>query len=188
MLQLGCAIKLSHYTQVFSSTLGPMAVAVLIFLVYHVRVGSLAPPNHEQLKKERLGVRATHLGGSSFHGKLSGSEDEIHTDDAELTSLWLGSRRQALLRKHLNAFLLLTFIVLPTTSVTIMRTFHCESFDTDERFLHVDLSLKCDTPEHASMCTFAVIMIFLYPIGIPGEPAAHADCGALPPGDPTSRL
>ncbi len=159
MLKLGCEIKLTHYTQLFSSTIGPIAVAVLIGVLYLARVSLLKPPQSAELLQEQvLGLRATKFGGE-------GRADTHSTSSDELTVLWLARRRQKLLSQHINAFLLLTFIVLPTTSVTILRTFHCEEFDTKDHYLYADLSRECFTPDHQSMSAYAWIMVFVYPVG-----------------------
>ena len=47
-----------------------------------------------------------------------------------------------------NSFLLLTFLVLPTTSTKILNTFACDEFDDGTRWLKGDLSIDCDSATH----------------------------------------
>ena len=47
-----------------------------------------------------------------------------------------------------NSFLLLTFLVLPTTSTKILNTFACDEFDDGKRWLKGDLSIDCDSTTH----------------------------------------
>ena len=63
--------------------------------------------------------------------------------------------------------LLLAFIVLPTTSTKIFRTYICLDFDEVGRFLAVDLSINCDSSRYAMMRAYSSIAIVLYPFGIP---------------------
>jgi len=67
-------------------------------------------------------------------------------------------------------FLLLTFTVLPSVSVKIMQFFVCKEFDEYEgqtRFLRADFSINCDSSRYLGMKAYAVLMVLLYPIGIP---------------------
>ena len=69
--------------------------------------------------------------------------------------------------RHLYLFLLLTFVVLPTTSTTILRTFACQSFENGGEWLVADFSLECGTPVHQGHCLFAGLMTLVYPVGVP---------------------
>ena len=65
------------------------------------------------------------------------------------------------------AFLLLTFIVLPSASNTILRTFYCTEIATGDEWLVADYSIRCGTSQHRLHLVFCYIMIFIYPFGIP---------------------
>lgn len=79
----------------------------------------------------------------------------------------------------ISAFLLVTFLVLPECSKKIFATFRCNDYDAmyedgkdeTERLLAMDLSVDCgwpnDTAQYVAMQTYAVLMILVYPIGIP---------------------
>jgi hypothetical protein len=74
----------------------------------------------------------------------------------------------AMKNRLFSSFLLLTFMLLPTVSVKIFSTFACRTFDGDYgSFLKVDLSINCDSRQHAFYVAYAVLMTFVYPIGIP---------------------
>ena len=67
-----------------------------------------------------------------------------------------------------HAAIMVAFIVLPTTSTAIFRTFHCQSFDNGYgNFLVSDLSINCDGAGHGGMIVFAVLMVLIYPVGMP---------------------
>ena len=59
-------------------------------------------------------------------------------------------------------------LVLPTISRQICRSFRCVEYD-DSKFTHLaaDLSISCDSSEYTGMATFAVAMMFVYPMGTP---------------------
>ncbi|GMI38151.1 hypothetical protein TeGR_g7086, partial [Tetraparma gracilis] len=66
-----------------------------------------------------------------------------------------------------NSFLLLTFLVLPTTSTKILNTFACDEFDDGTRWLRRDLGIDCDSATHKFFELYAMCMIIVYPVGIP---------------------
>jgi hypothetical protein len=66
-----------------------------------------------------------------------------------------------------NAFLLLTFLVLPTTSTKILNTFACDGLDDGTRVLRGDMGIDCDSTVHKFFQIYAGCMILVYPIGIP---------------------
>jgi hypothetical protein len=69
-----------------------------------------------------------------------------------------------------QVFLLLTFMIYPACSTKIMQAFKCDT-DWDPgstvSFLQVDYSIDCNSPYNTTMETYAVVMIFIYPVGIP---------------------
>ncbi|GMI58414.1 hypothetical protein TeGR_g1540 [Tetraparma gracilis] len=84
----------------------------------------------------------------------------------------LGLRRSSTTPNELadqvfNSFLLLTFLVLPTTSTKILNTFACDEFDDGSRLLKGDLSIDCDSATHKFFEIYAMCMIVVYPVGIP---------------------
>ena len=57
----------------------------------------------------------------------------------------------------------------PTTSSKIFQTFQCYTLDDDEgsSFLRADFSVDCSTYVHGLMRSYAILMVFVYPIGMP---------------------
>jgi hypothetical protein len=73
-----------------------------------------------------------------------------------------------------NAFLIITFFILPSTSTKILNTFYCDEMDDVEgvagdggSFLKADLSIDCESTTHKTFEWFALGMILVFPIGIP---------------------
>ena len=73
----------------------------------------------------------------------------------------------ALRNSIFEMFLFLTFIILPSVSIKIFSTFGCRGFDDGNWYLKVDYSINCDTSTHFAYGAWAVIMTFVFPIGIP---------------------
>ena len=66
------------------------------------------------------------------------------------------------------------FYLLPTTATTICRAMACETFQLDfngdhvEKWMLADLSISCDSnPTYDAILVYAILMILVYPIGIP---------------------
>lgn len=62
---------------------------------------------------------------------------------------------------------LLIFIIYPSTTSKIFQAFMCESFDDGTRYLKADYSIDCTSPSYLIMQLYAIVMIFVYPIGTP---------------------
>ena len=84
-----------------------------------------------------------------------------------------------IMRQHWWTFILLSYVVMPSTSVSIIRVFLChEGFGEaqNEAYLRADYALHCYTvgddgsrhftTEHSAMRVYAWLMILIYPIGI----------------------
>jgi len=67
--------------------------------------------------------------------------------------------------------LFVTFLVLAGNSTTLLHYFNCRSFPEapggERRFLVTDYSIDCDSSRYKSHVPFVVLMILLYPLGIP---------------------
>ena len=72
-------------------------------------------------------------------------------------------------------FLLLTYVVFTGASTTVLRFFNCVEYVSRDatgsretlRVLQADHSISCDSPSYGAWKGYAVIMVFIYPIGIP---------------------
>eukprot|EP00966_Prymnesium_polylepis_P327372 7383253-Prymnesium_polylepis.1 len=75
------------------------------------------------------------------------------------------------LQRVLPLMLTLTFVVVPSTSMRIFRTFHCEpiQYNSGEvrRYLKADLHLSCDSEEYSEARSAAFLFVGVWPIGIP---------------------
>jgi hypothetical protein len=69
------------------------------------------------------------------------------------------------------SFLFLTFLVLVGTSTKLFHFFKCDSFPEadggEQRYLFKDYSVDCNSYKYRATVLFVVLMIFVFPVGIP---------------------
>jgi hypothetical protein len=72
------------------------------------------------------------------------------------------------------AILMVFYIFLPTSTLALVRIFHCTDFPDGTSWLDADLALQCTekngemTAGHVAMVVYAVIMLIIWAIGVPG--------------------
>ena len=69
--------------------------------------------------------------------------------------------------KHQTAALFVVFFVYSSVSNTVFQTFVCDELDDGVSYLRADYSITCTTSRHSDFKVYAVLMVFVYPIGIP---------------------
>lgn len=74
---------------------------------------------------------------------------------------------RAVQHKHLSAVLFVMFFIYSSVSFTVFLTFVCDTLDDGISYLRADYSLTCDTKKYDAFRAYAVVMVFIYPIGIP---------------------
>ena len=75
--------------------------------------------------------------------------------------------------KYVEFFLFFTYLILPSVVVTIFETFRCQDVDPDDvsaggdSYLRQDYSISCHSSRYHFAVAWAVIMIFVYVLGVP---------------------
>ena len=76
--------------------------------------------------------------------------------------------------KYLSFFFYLTFLVLPSTTITIFQTYLCTNVDPsgetpggDNVYLTADMRISCTSDYYYGGLVFASVMVLVYPVGIP---------------------
>ena len=75
--------------------------------------------------------------------------------------------------QYLSWFLILTYTVLPGVSSILFRFLECQNVDPDgvvlgsQRYMTADYSVSCDSDRRYFGLVWSIIMIFVYPVGIP---------------------
>ena len=67
----------------------------------------------------------------------------------------------------INLFIIMTYVLFPSLCATIFSSVVCEEFDDGSSYLRADYSVDCDSSEYSSIFGLALVMILVYPIGIP---------------------
>ena len=71
-------------------------------------------------------------------------------------------------RKHLSTVLFATFVLYSSVSFTIFQTFICDTLAEDAQYLRADYSISCQTEEYKVYRLYAMLIVCIYPVGIPG--------------------
>jgi hypothetical protein len=69
-------------------------------------------------------------------------------------------------QRLIAVLLLLTYLLYPFGCKIIFSMFDCIEIDGQE-YLRSDLSIECDAPAHKSAEAFAVLMVLVFPLGLP---------------------
>jgi hypothetical protein len=132
-------VRVNFYHKLLVSTLAPLTVVLLLVCTYAVAC------RRERLQAVELPARSAHTVSSHRTAQL-----------------------QRVREKHLQAFLLLTFLVYSAVSSTVFQTFACDSTaGLGGSYLRADYSLACGTAQHTLYRMYAGVMVLLYPLGIP---------------------
>jgi hypothetical protein len=89
------------------------------------------------------------------------------------TKFALHQLRVRLQYRCFSLWLLMTYLILPSITTTIFQIFLCENVDpasedsSDNLYLIADYSIKCKGGHYYFGVTWAIVMIFVYPVGIP---------------------
>jgi hypothetical protein len=87
---------------------------------------------------------------------------------ASLSLILYCIKRYSLAEKSMSLLLLISYTIVPNVSTTIFSIFSCESFDNGQTsLLRADYSIDCKASDRSYYVSLALIMILVYPIGIP---------------------
>ncbi|GMH77208.1 hypothetical protein TrLO_g8657, partial [Triparma laevis f. longispina] len=138
LLKVGCLMGNSYYNSLLVTTLMPMFISAVIFIVGAI-VGM----------KARAAVKKKDGDEEEFKAEKKKAFDEVF--DAAV-----------------SAFLAFTYLIFASTSSACFKTFQCEVYGDDPtRYLVSDKTKDCDSPEHKFWEKYAIFMMGIYPFGIP---------------------
>ena len=72
-----------------------------------------------------------------------------------------------LMTKCSGVVILVVYIFLPLSSRALFGCFRCEDFDDGSELLQADYSLSCKDDRYTLMVAYALVMLFIWPLGIP---------------------
>jgi ABC-type Fe3+ transport system permease subunit len=81
------------------------------------------------------------------------------------------SSRPSYTRKQRNldrrvVLIIIGFLFFSPTSIVVLQTFVCETFEDGTQALVADSSIECYTTTHTWSILYAGIMVIVYPIGL----------------------
>ena len=86
----------------------------------------------------------------------------LTSDDDDSVGHWLKMQN-----KFVDFAFSILFFVYPGCSQIIFSTWDCEEFDDGTTFLRADYSIDCESTNHTFMKVYAMVMLFIYPVGVP---------------------
>jgi hypothetical protein len=95
------------------------------------------------------------------------------SSDENARARTFGETLRRALQLVLSVTLMLTFLVVPSISTQIFRTFLCDSFEYDgdtgeaRRYLRADLTVSCESADYSATRRTAMGLLVLWPIGVP---------------------
>ena len=137
---IDCLVETNFYSKFLVQTLTPLAVCLVLGIVYG-----------RALIVEHTKNAALQLSRVREEQAREAHREERHESEVMVMS----------------TVLLMTYIILPTVSVTIFNLFACESFDDGTRMLMVDYSISCQTDTYTAYKVLGVFMVLVWPLGVP---------------------
>ena len=141
ILPLSCSYKFDFVDKLLISTLAPMFVCAAFF---------------------------ASLAGQIFFSRL-----KILRSNSENKNQEIENESRRLKFQYFNLFLIMSFLILPSVTTTIFQMFPCQNIDPmneddlPNTYLVADYSIDCESPRYDLGVAIAVLMVFIYPIGIP---------------------
>ncbi|GMI22709.1 hypothetical protein TeGR_g13157 [Tetraparma gracilis] len=151
--QIVCQLSFVYdlrFPKVFTGLLNSISTVANLDFVAYMPVGCVAATNfHSSLVGYTLGPLVAFAAMLLLYWAKKGSKPEFAN-------------------RLFSYFLALTFLLLPSVSIKIFSTFACRIFDDGYgSFLKVDYSIDCASSSHAAFEAYALVMILVYPVGIP---------------------
>jgi len=81
-------------------------------------------------------------------------------------AIWGSRRDAALLEKALPPVLKILFVLYPLVTTAAFQGFPCYEFESGRSWLIADVSIECNTPNHAFAMSHAWLAVFMYPVGM----------------------
>jgi len=157
-IPLDCVVQVNFHARLLYKTMWPMFAWGFLALAYHV---ASMDRFHKSKKHRSASMISSQKQLMSMKMRKS-HLDETHADDTE------GAHWTEMVRTwSVDIGFAVLFLVYPGSSTTIFATYSCRSFDDGTRRLNADLSIDCDSDEHAGFVAYATLMMFVYPFGAP---------------------
>ena len=147
ILPLQCKFDVDFVSELIFATLAPLMCLVVLFFIMRGHIW--------QRKRTLLKSYNENVVSSNIEQKWKKMNQEVRL-------------------LYLNFVLIVSFTILPSVTTTIFSMFLCEDIDPNDDnpdlpkyYLTVDKSIECYSDRYNMGLIIAILMIFVYPIGIP---------------------
>ncbi|GMI07724.1 hypothetical protein TrVE_jg5000 [Triparma verrucosa] len=117
MMEIDCYQKITFFTRLVGTTLGPLLFVIIMFIFGWISVQT----TKQQAKKEA---------------------------------------RKSMVMKGI---LMVSFVFLPSASFVVFQSFSCG----EDNLLSADPAVNCESTEYSLIVLYALVMLFIWPIGVP---------------------
>ena len=196
LMPVGCMVKFNHFTSLYGMTTSSLLVMIVLAIASRValRFNSKNQQYLVALEKDKQLMEQESNNKEKNVLALQPTPLKKFRSGAMAVIAINRMKKQAPESKKINwgtflfnNLLVFSFLILPTVSTKILQTMGCEKLvDDDEKindahgregyYLKVDRSIRCDSsdakrlgsnPEHAKAWWYAILMIFIFILGIP---------------------
>lgn len=131
--------EMPFFTRVYVVAGLPLAVGVLIWLAYGLRVA--------------ISITTATWGASQAQPPAAIPENDAHAKN-----------RRKIFRQHSTATLLLMYMVIPVVSQTLFQSLHCSSLtrSSGKKFLRVDTAVSCTSGRYKEFRAVVAVLILVY--------------------------
>lgn len=171
-----CSIdyRFDYVDSMILETLMPISISLLFLVCYLIQTMILSLNFH----KDKIKVLRIHQADNGETAGPKQAETPVVTEAvAGIEELKKKYEHDVALTKsrYLNLFLLVTYLTLPSVTTMLFGAFNCVETDPDKvepegvstRFLRNDVTIACDSPRYTLGVGYAVVLIMVYPIGVP---------------------
>jgi hypothetical protein len=182
MLGLSCDfVSYDWHAALLQTTILPLVITLLLLATRHAIMSMRKPvsPASSPGVPSSLGcsVGCAPSTGSSYFTKMNEVLEEADGDEEDTVAPLPKPRPEPqrepmVARWCATGVSTLLLLVYPRMCAAIFAAFNCEEFDVGKgmpklRYLHEDLSIDCNSPEHRAHQGYALVMIAIYPVGVP---------------------
>ncbi len=173
ILSAGCLwTNVDFHHRLLLSTLWPLGVITLLIGTYLFAMTRITPREYSMPTRRMKNVSSEPASELPMEGSFDsvGSTRSVQSATTTTTEVTTGTVREAKRRvksAHISAALLLTFFVYSKVSSTLFQAFACDELHGDGNYLRADYRIKCTSTKHSIFQAYSVLMMLVYPLGIP---------------------
>ena len=164
-ITIDCWKPISFYYKLLWATVTPLIciITVVIVCFVHAKYFDSTPYKSQHIEPTRNNEE------DSTNNVNNESNNSMTKSDDIVESWFLHLFHKDIVTNYLNVIFYITYLVLPSVTTMIFQVFDCVTIDAagKDSYLRIDMSISCDTDDYRGWMWFAIVMIIVYPVGIP---------------------